>query len=75
MRPEHSGELNASAERVMKGTRRAARGYYLLKAIGLRLEDLRGNGRISELYRKEGIAQSLYCTSRKRPWKLVSGAW
>ena len=62
MRPEHSGKLNASAERVMKGNRRAARGYYLLKAG-------------SELYRKEGIAQSLYCTSRKKPWKLVSGAW
>jgi hypothetical protein len=32
MRLEHFGKLNASAERVMKGTQRAARGYYLLKA-------------------------------------------
>ena len=31
MRLEHSGKLNASAERVMKGTRRAARQHFLLK--------------------------------------------
>lgn len=31
MRPEHSGKLNASAEHVLKGSRRATRGYFLLK--------------------------------------------
>lgn len=31
------------------------------------MEGLRGNGRIAELYRKEGIAQSLYCTSQRSP--------
>ncbi len=61
MRPKHSGHSKTSAERVMKDIRRATLRHFSAEdKIRIVLEGLRGDDSISELCRKEGIAQSLY---------------
>ena len=58
MRPKHSGQPKASAERVVKDIRRATRRHFSAEdKIRIVLEGLRGDDSISELCRKEGIAQ------------------
>ena len=57
MRPKHSGQPKVYAERVMKGIRRAIPRHFCAEdKISILLDGLRGNGSISEPYRKEGIA-------------------
>mgnify|MGYP006376157107 CR=1 FL=1 len=66
MRPKHSGQPKASAERVVKDIRRATRRHFSAEdKIRIVLEGLRGEDSIAELCRKEGIAQSLYYTWSK----------
>lgn len=66
MRPKHSGQSKASAERVVKDIRRATRRHFSAEdKIRIVLEGLRGDDSIAELCRKEGIAQSLYYTWSK----------
>jgi transposase len=66
MRPEHSGQPKASAERVAKDIRRATRRYFSAEdEIRIVLEGLRGEDGIAELCCKDGIAQSLYYTWSK----------
>lgn len=66
MRPNHSGQSKASAERVVKDIRRATRRHFSAEdKIRIVLEGLRGDDSIAELCRKEGIAQSLYYTWSK----------
>jgi transposase len=61
MRPKHVGQPKASAERIVKDIRRATRRHFSAEdKIRIVLEGLRGDDSISELCRKEGIAQSLY---------------
>ena len=61
MRPKHSGQPKASAERVVKDIRRATRRHFSAEdKIRIVLEGLRGEDSIAELCRKEGIAQGLY---------------
>lgn len=55
-----------SAEQVVKDIRRATRRHFSAEdKIRIVLEGLRGDDSISELCRKEGIAQSLYYTWTK----------
>ena len=69
MRPKHSGQSKASAERVVKDIRRATRRHFSAEdKIRIVLEGLRGDDSIAELCRKEGIAQSLYYV-----WLLIGG--
>ena len=72
MRPKHSGQPKASAERVVKDIRRATRRHFSAEdKIRIVLDGLRGEDSIAELCRKEGIAQSLYYT-----WsKGIHGSW
>jgi transposase len=66
MRPKHSGQSKATAERVVKDIRRATRRHFSAEdKIRIVLEGLRGDDSIAELCRKEGIAQSLYYTWSK----------
>ena len=54
MRPKHSGQSKASAERVMKDIRRATRRHFSAEdKIRIVLEGLRGEDSIAELCRKE----------------------
>ena len=54
------------AEQVVKDIRRATRRHFSAEdKIRIVLEGLRGEDRIAELCRKEGIAQSLYYTWSK----------
>jgi transposase len=56
----------APAERVVKDIRRATRRHFSTEdKIRIILEGLRGDDSIAELFRKEGIAQSLYYTWSK----------
>ena len=56
----------ASAERVVKDIRRKTRRQFSAEEkIRIVLEGLRGDASIAELFRKEGIAQSLYYTWSK----------
>src|SRR6187455_2078009 len=58
---QKSGTQKASAEQVVKDIRRATRKQYgAEEKIRIVLEGLRGEENISELCRKEGIAQSMY---------------
>jgi len=60
MRPK-SSKPKASAERVVKDIRRRTRRHFSAEdKIRIVLEGLRGDVRVAELCRKEGIAQSLY---------------
>jgi len=62
MRPK-SSKPKASAERVVKDIRRRTRRHFSAEdKIRIVLEGLRGDVRVAELCRKEGIAQSLYYT-------------
>ena len=73
MRPKHSGQPKASAERVVKDIRRATRRHFSAEdKIRIVLEGLRGEDSIAELCRKEGIAQSLYYVWSKEFRKQVS---
>ena len=66
MKPKHSSQPKASAERVVKDIRRATRRHFSAEdKIRIVLEGLRGEDSIAELCRKEGIAQSLYYTWSK----------
>ena len=61
MRPNHSGQSKASAERVVKDIRRATRRHFSAEdKIRIVLEGLRGEDSIAELCRREGIAQGVY---------------
>ena len=61
MRPKHSGQPKASAERVVKDIRRATRRHFSAEdKIRIVLEGLRGDDSIAELCRREGIAQGVY---------------
>jgi transposase len=66
MRPKQSGRSKVSADRVMNDIRRATRRRFPAEdKIRIVLEGLRGEDSISELCRKEGIAQSLSYTWSK----------
>lgn len=65
MRPK-SSKPKATAEKVVKDIRRASRRQFSTEDnIRIVLEGLRGDDSISELFRKEGFAQSLYYTWSK----------
>ena len=54
MRPKHSGQSKASAERVVKDIRRATRRHFSAEdKIRIVLEGLRGDASIVELCRKD----------------------
>src|SRR3954452_8406000 len=58
---QKSGPDKAPAEQVLKNIRRATRKQYgAEEKIRIVLEGLRGEGNISELCRREGIAASMY---------------
>ena len=60
------------AEKVVQGIRRATRKHYSAEEkIRIVLEGLRGEDSISELCRREGIAQNLYYRWSKR----LPGGW
>ncbi len=57
-----------SAEKAVRDIRRATRRHYSAKEkIRIVLEGLRGEDRIAELCRKEGINQNLYTRWSKEP--------
>lgn len=63
MRPKHSGQPRASAERVAKDSRLAVRRHLSDEdKTRIALEGARRDESIEELRCKEGIAQSLYYT-------------
>lgn len=65
MRPT-SSSAKKPAEQVVKDIRRATRRHFSAEdKIRIVLEGLRGDDSIAELCRKDGIAQSLYCTWSK----------
>ncbi len=58
---QKSGQLETSAERVVRDIRRATRKQYSAEEkIRIVLDGLRGEHSIAELCRREGIAESLY---------------
>ena len=58
---QHSNLAKATAEKVVKDIRRATRKQYSAEEkIRIVLEGLRGEDSITELCRREGIAQNLY---------------
>jgi transposase len=58
---QKSGQLDSSSERLVKNIRRATRKQYSSEEkIRIVLDGLRGEHSISELCRREGIAESLY---------------
>ena len=58
---QHSNLAKDTAEKVVKDIRRATRKHYSAEEkIRIVLEGLRGEDSISELCRREGIAQNLY---------------
>ena len=66
----------AAAEKVVKEIRRATRKQHSAEEkIRIVLAGLRGEDSIAEHCRREGIAQSLYCSGRRSSWKPASGAW
>ncbi|EAQ34244.1 transposase [Nitrobacter sp. Nb-311A] len=63
---QKSGTGKAPAEQVIKGIRRATRKQYSAEEkISIVLECLRGEESIAALYRREGIAESLYYNCSK----------
>ena len=61
-----SSSAKKPAEQVVKDIRRATRRHFSAEdKIRIVLDGLRGEDSIAELCRKEGIAQSLYCTWSK----------
>src|SRR5580693_577461 len=63
---QKSGPAKAPAEQVLKDIRRQTRRHYSAEdKIRIVLEGLRGEENISELCRREGIAESLYYTWSK----------
>jgi len=65
MRPK-SSKPKATVEKVVQDIRRKTRRHFSAEdKIRIVLEGLRGDDRIAELCRKEGIAQSLYYTWSK----------
>ena len=69
MKPKSSNSKSPTkppAERVVKDIRRQTRRHFSAEdKIRIVLEGLRGDVSIAELCRKEGIAQSLYCSWSK----------
>ena len=69
MRPKSSNansRIKAPAEAVVKDIRRATRRHFSAEdKIRIVLDGLRGDDSIAELCRREGIAQSLYCSWSK----------
>ena len=69
MKPKSSNSKSPTkppAERVVKDIRRQTRRHFSAEdKIRIVLEGLRGDDSIAELCRKEGIAQSLYCSWSK----------
>ena len=65
MKPK-SSNAKSPAEQVVKDIRRKTRRHFSAEdKIRIVLDGLRGDDSIAELCRKEGIAQSLYCTWSK----------
>ncbi|TPV98175.1 MAG: hypothetical protein USCAAHI_02411 [Beijerinckiaceae bacterium] len=65
---QKSGTPKMSSERIVKDIRRATRKQYSAEEkIRIVLDGLRGEHSISELCRREGIAESLYYTWSKVP--------
>jgi transposase len=66
MRPNSSGEPKTPAEQAIKDIRRRTRRHFSAEdKIRIVLEGLRGEDSISELCRREAIAQNLYYTWAK----------
>lgn len=66
MRPNSSGELKTPAEQAIKDIRRRTRRHFSAEdKIRIVLDGLRGEDSISELCRREAIAQNLYYTWAK----------
>ena len=60
------GTKQSNGEKVVKDIRRATRKEYSAEEkIRIVLDGLKGEESIAELCRREGIAQSLYCSSSK----------
>ena len=58
-----SGSRKSSSERIVRNIRRVTRKQYSSEEkIRIVLDGLRGEFRIAELCRREGIAESLYCS-------------
>src|SRR3974390_885977 len=58
---QKSGPVKEPARQVLKTIRRATRRHFSAEGkIRIGLEGLRGEGRIAELCRREGIVQNLY---------------
>lgn len=69
--PAKPGTTKAPAEQVAKDIRRVTRKLHSSQEkIRIVLSGLRGEDSMAELCRKEGLAQSLYCSRSK-----VSGAY
>jgi transposase len=64
---QRAGRYTEPAEKIVKYIRRASRRKFSAEEkIRIVLEGLRGEERIAELYRGEGIAQSLYYSWSKK---------
>ena len=62
-----------SSERIVKNIRRATRKRHTPEEkIRIVLDGLRGESRIAELCRREGIAEGLYYVGRRSSWRLAS---
>ena len=63
---QQSGTRESSSKRLVKNIRRVTRKQYSSEEkIRIVLDGLRGEFRIAELCRREGIAESLYCSGSK----------
>ena len=63
---QKSGPRKAPSEKIVKDIRRATRKRHSSEEkIRIVLDGLRGEDSIAELCRREGIAQSLYCSWSK----------
>jgi transposase-like protein len=70
MRPNHSGQSKASAERLVKDIRGANRRHFSAKdKIRIVLECLRGGDGIAELCRKEGIKKACITPGPRSSWR------
>ncbi len=79
MKPRSSNAksfVNTPAEQIVKDIRRQTRRHFSTDDnIHIVLEGLRDEDSIAGLYRKEGIAQSLYYTWSKEFMEAGSAAW
>lgn len=67
---QRTGPQASTAEKTIKDIRRATRKHQSLEEkIRIVLEGLRGEDSIAAICRREGIAESLYCSCRRNSSK------